>query len=369
MAVIMLVGLGGYGENYVKECLKESFTHKVAAVADPFANNSPFIEQIKAKGIPVFSSPQEAFDNVKGIELTVISSPIHTHFEYVKCALENHSNVLCEKPVVLSQEKLAQLEDCSKKSGCFVAVGYQLCYAKDLQILRNDVINGIFGKPVRMKSLRMMRRGDIYYGRNGWAGRLECKGEPVYDSPVSNACAHQIQNMLFLLGDSNRETCRVTSVEGHLMKAREDIENYDAASLKINTDVGVPLYYYTAHCCPSKKIGPMSVYEFEKATIFNDNDDFWAIFKDGSTKDYRGLEKGDRLQKLYDAIDCCSSHSKPSCTLEGCYGHTQVVLEAQKLDIEIRKDKTRCTNGEDSWFEIPNIEKDYLNAYEAWEIS
>ena len=110
---VLLCGMGGYGENYVKEYLeRDVLGSTLVAIADPFASRSPLYEKVMEKGIAVYSSPEEFFAQEK-VDLTIISSPIHTHYPYVMLALENGSNVLTEKPVCFN---LTQIEEMEKKS-------------------------------------------------------------------------------------------------------------------------------------------------------------------------------------------------------------------------------------------------------------
>ena len=51
----------------------------------------------------------------KKIDFTVITTPNFTHFKYIKFALSNGSNVICEKPLVLSMHQFKQVEKLEKK--------------------------------------------------------------------------------------------------------------------------------------------------------------------------------------------------------------------------------------------------------------
>ena len=97
---ILLVGVGGYGVNYVKELLGPDAPEdvKVVGVADPVARRSPCWEMIQAAGIPVFDDI-EAFYAGHRADLAIISSPIHFHAGQVIGCLNHGSYVLCEKPV------------------------------------------------------------------------------------------------------------------------------------------------------------------------------------------------------------------------------------------------------------------------------
>ena len=239
---VLLCGMGGYGENYVREYLtRDVLGSSLAAIADPFAERSPMYADVVKKGIPVFKSPDDFYMKNEA-ELCVISSPIHTHFPYVMTALEHGSNVLTEKPVCFRPEQFDAMMQKSKETGLFVAVGYQQCFSGDVLALKRDILDGVYGKAVRMKTIRLMRRNDIYYGRSSWAGALKCAGEPVFDSPFTNACAHQFQTMVFLLGKTMDESVGVKECSGSLVRVRPGITNCDTVQLRFVTDDGVELY-------------------------------------------------------------------------------------------------------------------------------
>lgn len=366
---VLLIGIGGYGENYLKEFLEKDIPDAyVKGIADPFAFKSPFYNEIVANGIPVYSSPEEFFLKSGKADLAVISSPIHTHYRYIVTALDNGSNVLTEKPVVISVAKMKELVAKESASKGFVAVGYQQCYARDVLALKKDILDGLFGRPLRMRSLRLMRRGDKYYSRSGWAGKLACHGEYVFDSPLANACAHQVQNMLFLCGSSMDESADVAGLDGVLYKGRPSIENFDAAALKIHSENNVEMYYYTAHCLDAKKIGPIGTYEFENGTIEEDCGSFIAHMNDGSVKDYSLIDKGDRMQKLYDAINGVKTGERPHCTLQSAIPHVKTVILAEALPVYLRYDAVRKSEGDDGYYAIPGLEEEYLDCYRNWKL-
>ncbi len=366
---VLLIGIGGYGENYVKEFLEKDIPDaSLKGIADPFAFKSPYYEEIQKRGIPVYASPEEFYLKSGKADLAVISSPIHTHCRYIITALDNGSSVLTEKPVVISIEKMKDLVEREKKAPGFVAVGYQQCYARDVLALKKDILSGVFGRPLRMRSLRLMRRGDKYYSRSGWAGKLSCHGEYVFDSPLANACAHQVQNMLFLAGDTLDSAADVSDVDGVLYKGRPSIENFDAAALRITMANGAEAYYYTAHCVDAKKIGPIGTYEFENGTIEEDSGVFIAHMKDGSVRDYSAIDKGEKMQKLYDAIEGVRTGERPHCTLEASIPHIKTVLLAEDLPVYLRYDAVRKSADDDAYYSVPGLEEEYLECYRNWKL-
>ena len=370
---VLLCGMGGYGENYVREFLERDVPvagSVLAGIADPFAENSPLYPAVVERGIPVYDS-MDGFFAHDTADLTVISSPIHTHYPYVMSALEHGSNVLTEKPVCFDPDQFSRMMWKSRERGLFVAVGYQLCFSKDVIALKKDILKGVYGKPVRMKTIRLMRRNDIYYGRSGWAGAMLCKGEPVYDSPFTNACAHQYQNMVFLLGKELDQSASTVSCKGILAKIRPDITNCDTASLEFRTSEGVVLQYHASHAVDEAKVGPLSVYEFENGTVVQDDRGFIGNLRDGSTIDYTSVDKGERLEKLWESIRCVREKRVPVCTLKTAFEHTHAVLMAQAMGVTDLSDHAlaRRDDKDSVYYTLDGLGNELVNAYAQWRIA
>ena len=371
MAVkVLLCGMGGYGENYVKEYLtRDVLGSTLVAIADPFASKSPLYNDVVEKGFPIYSSPEEFFASNRA-DLTIISSPIHTHYPYIMTALENGSNVLTEKPVCFRMEQIEEMEKKSEATGLFVAVGYQLCFSHDVLALKKDILSGVYGKAVKFRTIRLMRRNDIYYSRSNWAGAEMCHGEPVYDSPFTNACAHQYQNMVFLLGKTMEESAESVSVEGNLVRVRPTITNCDTASLKFTTSDGVCLYYYASHAVDEVKLGPLSTYVFEKGYVEETDKGFVGHLSDGRTIDYTALDKGERMEKLWEAVRCIEEKRTPVCTLRTAKEHTHAVLMAQKRGVvDLSSSAEAKTDDKDStYYTLPGLGKALKDAYDNWSV-
>ncbi len=368
---VLLCGMGGYGENYVKEYLRGDVEGSVlVGIADPFATKSPLYQSVVEKGFPIYPSLEEFFSS-SSADLTIVSSPIHTHYPYIMEALSYGCDVLTEKPVCFSMDQIGAMIRESEKRGKFVAVGYQLCFSGDVLALKKDILSGMYGACLRMKTLRLMRRDDIYYQRNGWAGKLYSHGEKVLDSPFCNACAHQAQNELFLLGDAMDESAKVEKLEGLFVKVRPDIENYDTAALLMTTDRGVPCYYYTSHAVDSAKVGPLSLFEFEKGLIKEEDHGFVAYDREGNIlKDYRQVDKGERMEKLYESVRCVKEHRIPVCTLKAAMEHTRAVLMAQEVGITDLSSHAvkKMDEKESAYYTIEGLQERLVSSYDSWSI-
>ena len=289
---VLLVGIGGYGVNYVEALLgpDKPVGVDVVGVVDPVARRSNAWGLVESAGIPVFDDI-EGFYGSNSADLAVISSPIHFHAAQVVGCLNHGSNVLCEKPVAPLYSQALEMAEAEKKSGKFAAVGYQLSYSRDVLALKQDILNGVYGDPILFKAAHAMRRGAKYYARSSWAGRKEVNGTPVYDSPLSNACAHQLHNMLFLLGNRLETAAKIEVTEAKLYRGNPNVENFDIAAVHGRTESGVKVQYQTAHPLESK-LGPMSLFQFTKGEIRSERDGFVGYLKDGTIVDYHQIPRG-----------------------------------------------------------------------------
>ena len=372
---VLLIGIGGYGQGYLRELLSGNDPSvELAGVADPYASSSLRLDELKARNISVYKNPLDFYvENRTGsraADLAIISSPIHTHYAYAISCMLYGSHVLCEKPVSGSLAELDALMAAEKKLGLFAAVGFQLCFSRDVLALKQDILDGLFGKPLEFKALFLPRRGTIYYNRNNWAGKLHYEGSTILDSPLQNACAHELLNMLFLLGNEMNRSAAMESLEAELWQGRPDIQNYDAAALRIKTETGVRVLFYTAHCVKQLFTGPMWELRFENAVIKRGpppDMNYTACFNDGRIKTYSGIDKGSPLQKLYDCADAVHTGIPPVCTMETARSHLHCVISAQQYPVQKVPPEILAMGTDDDgdvFYYIPGLKDAFLSAYE-----
>jgi predicted dehydrogenase len=332
---VFLIGSGGYGKEYLDALLgEEDAPWELAGLASPDVRASLHYETLRKRGVPVYGEASDFWKSRGGGKgmLTIVSSPIHTHYAYTMAALEQGSAVLCEKPVCADGGLMDRLEQKEKETGLFVAAGYQRCFYRDFLAFKKDITDGVFGRPLRFRMLNLPRRGQHYYARNSWAGKISFGGERILDSPLQNACGHEIQLMFFLLGDAPDTAQGLVSLEARLWKARKEIENFDAAAIRVRAAGGADLYFYTAHCTASS-LGPMGEFRFEKArAVYGAGERITVFFHDGAVMDYNGIERGrGQRQKLFDCVEALRGGPRPSCTLKSARPHLDCVLRAQEF--------------------------------------
>lgn len=322
---ILLVGAGGYATGYVKELLKnEDPDITWVGVVDPYYDACAKKAEIDAAGIPVYSS-MEAFYAEQHADLTVICTPPFLHREQSICALSHGSYVLCEKPIAPTVAEAQAMCEAEQTYGKWIAIGYQWSFSEAILALKQDIMDGKLGRPLGFKTAISWPRDLAYYGRGtGWAGRIERNGHIILDSIASNACAHYLHNMLFLLGETAESSAEADEVEAVCLRANE-IENFDTCSILMRAG-NVPLYFIASHAA-GKKRNPEFVYRFEHATVTfaqDEGSEIIATFADGSTKNY-GDPFANNFSKLWDCTVAVRDGAVPVCTVKTAMAHTKVI--------------------------------------------
>jgi len=174
---ILISAIGGYGYYYLKSLFEDYSENKIkiVGVIDPQAEKSDLYTEVVKRKIPVFDEIEDFYNQNGKADLAIIVSPIQYHVQQSCIALQNGSNVLCDKPIggsIIEAKIIIQTQKEYKK---WIMIGYQWSFSKAIQDLKKDILSGIFGKPIRFKTLCFWPRGFDYYNRNNWAGKIKDK--------------------------------------------------------------------------------------------------------------------------------------------------------------------------------------------------
>lgn len=323
---ILLVGTGGYASFYVQTLLNMQQPSVVwEGIVDPFYSACPYKEAIDARHIPVYDTMEQFYACHKA-DLAIICIPTHLHCEFSICALSNGSSVLCEKPAAPTVEETGRMLEAEKKYGRFIAIGYQWSYSDAIRELKADILKGTLGAPRTLKTTVSWPRSRAYYARGGgWGGRIQKDGRLILDSIASNACAHYLHNMLFVLGNTMQTSAEIETLQAECYRANA-IENFDTCSMKLTSKDGIEIYFAATHAADRTR-NPEFVYTFEKGVITYAQDEGTGIvaqFYDGSRKNY-GDPFEEPFRKLWDCIDAIRNGTVPTCTVQTAKPHVQVI--------------------------------------------
>ena len=326
---VVLVAIGGYGQVYLSALLDEpkGARCRIVGAVDPDPHRCDRLPELEARGVPILPSLED-FYRVGSADLAVISSPIHLHAEHVCLALEQGSHVLVEKPAAAVTADVDAMIDARERARRFVAVGFQWSFAHSILELKKDILAGRFGAPRGARSLTLWPRTESYYERNDWAGRKrDSAGRWILDSPASNAMAHHLHNMLFLLGpriDRTEEPAVVTARTARV----NDIETFDTVAAQVRTAGGAELLFLASHAvAEDETTEPRFVLDFQDATVDfpGESASIVARHRDGSVVEYPSPNATPQVAKLWTCVAAASDPTALPCGLETARPHVACV--------------------------------------------
>lgn len=321
---VILVGIGGMGFFYLKSLLEDFHPHKInlQGAVDPYPEGSRLFAKLHSLNIPVYSSLDNLFQHQPSPELTVISSPLHFHVSQSCLALQKESHVLCEKPLAGTVQEADSLIQLGKQSTNWVMIGYQWSFSDAIQSLKKDILLGIFGQPLRFKSLCLWHRDLKYYSRSDWAGKIKAPGGSwILDSPANNAMAHFMHNLLYLAGNGQYSSSSPVEIAAEVYRAYP-IESYDTVACRALTQNQIEILFFASHAVKDDS-GPVFQLEFSEADVLYDASKgvIEAISKKGVKKKY-GSPDLFPMKKLNYAIDAVSQRSPVLCGPEAARPQT-----------------------------------------------
>ncbi len=318
----VLAGIGGYGEFYLSHLLGQtSIPLRLAGAADPAPQRCSRLRELEEKNIPVFHSLEAFYDAGRRADLAIIASPHHFHAGQTCLALSRGSHVLCEKPLCPTVEEAEKMLRARDSAGKTMAAGFQWSFSSAVQKLKKDILDGVLGKPLRLKTLVLGPRPRSYYTRNGWAGVLrDEKGRWVLDSPAANAFAHFLHNMFYLTGPSLGRSAAPEEIEAELCRANR-IRNFDTAAMRIRTAGGVEILFYCSHAVPAMR-GPVFSFEFEKAIVRLEGMDgnLEAQLPGGEVRNY-GVPNSEPSAKIIQTVEAIRTRKPVLCGIEAAASH------------------------------------------------
>jgi len=369
----LMVAIGGYGYHYLNMLLDEvpAGLVQLAGVVDPFAQASPAWPRVAASGVPVADTVDAFFGAGHRADLTVVASPIHFHVPQSVTALAHGSHVLCDKPLAAKVADVEALVRARDRAGRFVMVGYQWSFSTAVQTLKRDLLNGRFGRPLRLATLCAWPRDMAYYRRNTWAGRLHDgeSGAWVLDSPANNAMAHFLHNAFFLLGPEMHLSAMPVSVTAELLRACP-IESADTAACRAVTDNGCDVLFLASHVT-ERAIEPRFRLECEDATVTfgDDTRRIVASSAAGQIADYGDPDDTHQFQKLLVAIDRVREPGHVICGAEAAAAQTLCVGAMHASSPDIVPFPTALRRGAAaSQVSVAGLDQDLLRCYASWAL-
>ncbi|KFL29519.1 hypothetical protein JP75_20850 [Devosia riboflavina] len=290
MPRVAVIGVTGFGSVHIADLLRQVERGRLslgAAVMRHPEKDEAAAARLTAAGAKLYRSAEALFEaEAGGLDLCTVPTSIQSHADLSVAALEAGANVLVEKPIAATLSEVDAIEAAAKTAGRFVAVGYQTMYAPETMVMKRAILDGDIGAVQAIKCRGMWPRLDRYYDNSNWIGRIKADGRWVLDSPFNNAMAHQLNMLCFLAGPSLMQSAALRSVTAELYRAHA-IETADTTALRIDTEAGIPLYFFATHSSETS-LDPEIVVRGDKGEIH------WT-FTNLEIRRHTGTEKLDCL--------------------------------------------------------------------------
>lgn len=369
---IAFAGAGGYADyclglllNYIPQ-----EQYQLVGIADPYAATAPRAAFFHEQRIPLYDSVEELYE-AQQVDALYIASPINFHKHQCETALRHGSAVLCEKPLTATYADTVSLCAQAQQTDKPFGVGFQWSFAESMRKAKRDVLQNRYGKALSLKVYISWQRFDDYYNTSAWKGRIrDVSGNLVQDSVVTNATAHYLHNIFFMMGSAEDRSEMPTEVKGSVYRAKP-IESFDTCFLKGSFKNGAQFLFLSTHS-GDVNTNPIVEYTFEKGSI--------QIDTNAKCPMIRGIVDGEEI--LYGPISTEASDSDKikaflqsiregtglSCPVSAVLPH-QAVCGAIFDQLEIltfpKASINRCVNPE-GWF-VKDLCKDLKHCFDAMQ--
>lgn len=92
----------------------------------------------------IYRSVEEMLQNAD-VELVIINTPVQTHYEYARKALEAGKNIIVEKPFTVNVEEAEELVKLAEEKGLFLSVYQNRRFDRDFQQVQKMLSEGKLG--------------------------------------------------------------------------------------------------------------------------------------------------------------------------------------------------------------------------------
>lgn len=135
-----LCAFGMSGKVFHAPFLKEHPGFFISAIVERSKEDS----KEKYPDATIYRSVEEMLENAD-IELVVVNTPVQTHFEYTKKALEAGKNVVVEKPFTVNVSEAEELARLAEEKGLFVSVYQNRRFDRDYLQVQKIMNEGKLG--------------------------------------------------------------------------------------------------------------------------------------------------------------------------------------------------------------------------------
>jgi predicted dehydrogenase len=147
-----VIGCGYWGPNLIRNFTQINRT-TVVRVSDLDQNRLDHMKNM----YPSVDTTTDYLEiiNDKTIDIVVVATPVHTHFELASAALSAGKHVFVEKPMTSSVKDAEELIRLAEENGCKLMVGHTFLYTSAVRKMKAVVDSGELGEIYYINSQRL----------------------------------------------------------------------------------------------------------------------------------------------------------------------------------------------------------------------
>ena len=346
-----VVGVRGFASMYIRQFIRLHDAGKIdwtAAVVRSPEKAPEEIALLNRRGVRIFPDTASMYDAIPDLALVGLPVGIEYHEPLTLEALDRGANVLVEKPVSTTTASVDRMIAAAKAHpDLSVTVGFQHMADRNIRRIKETLLSGRLGRIESIRFHGFWPRGDAYYGRNNWAGRIASPstGALILDSPANNAFAHYLNIALFFAADRMEATAEPVVTAARLFRARRTVETFDTCAIDFEAG-GVPVSVFLTHNCLDTT-EPHIVVQCTAGRADWELNGNWSMH-DVDGNEIAGGHDGDCYGTMFDDVVAkLSDRSIFTCTVEMARNHA-ALIEALYRDYQVEEIPERLIHRRES---------------------
>ncbi len=214
-----LLGAGMAGEHHVR-ALGKTTNAKLVAVCDVDKNRAQAALDKHKAAAPIYPDLKALFA-AEQIDVLHIATPSAYHTDAAMAAFENKINVICEKPLDITLERIDSMISAAKKAGVRLAGIFQNRWNPANRIVKSALEQGRFGSITWAAAFVLWYREAKYY--QSWRGTKDVDG----GGAIMNNSIHSIDLLQWLAGPVKS----VSAMSARRMHQQLEVEDSLSATL------------------------------------------------------------------------------------------------------------------------------------------
>lgn len=255
---VAIIGMGGFAGMHHEAVLEleRRGVCRLICTCDPIPSafhDKTSVWRFAERGVSVHDDYRHMLaQHSRELDVVTIPTPVPLHAEMHQIAIEHRLPVYLEKPPTLDIQELNAMLQTELRAVRDTNVGFNFIIEQPRKQIKSRLIRGEFGRLNRVGFTGSWSRSSAYYMRARWAGRLSLGDRLVLDSPMGNAMAHYVHNILYWAGTKELEQwATVDTVLAEMYRAHA-IEGTDTIFLRATTPDAITLDMAFTHACDGK---------------------------------------------------------------------------------------------------------------------